>query len=121
MISDVVLYLIGYLIFLLIEALAINGVYEAFKGNCWEDLKRGRLCEGNIFYKINPSFFEKHRGKSWTLPLWGCVKCQSSIIGGIIFWGAVLFLFGFHWVEIPIYVCNTFVLVTLNWIIYKKI
>lgn len=121
MIEQIVLYLISYLIFVFLESLAINGVYEAFKGSCYEDLKKGRVCSGNIFYKINPEFFERHKGKNWTLPLWGCVKCQSSVIGGVMFWGAIIPIFGFHWVEFPMYVFNTFILVPLNWILYKKL
>lgn len=121
MIEQVFLYSLSYLIFVFLESLAINGVHEAFKGNCWEDIKKGKMCDGNIFYKVNPTFFERHKGKTWTLALWGCVKCQSSVVGGVMFWGAVLPLFGFNYLEIPVYIFNTFILVTLNWIVYKKI
>lgn len=121
MIEQVVLYLISYVIFVFLEALAINGVHEAFKGSCYEDLKKGRVCSGNIFYKINPEFFERHKGKNWTMPWWGCIKCSSSGVGGVIFWATVLSVFGFKYFEIPLYIFNTFVLTTLNWWIYKKL
>jgi hypothetical protein len=114
-------YFICFGIFVILESLAINGIHWAFEGGCTNDIKKGRSCTGNIFYLIAPEFFEKNKGKKWTLPLWGCVRCQSSVCGGIIFWGTVLPIFGFSLIEIWIFVLNTFILVSLNWIIYKKL
>lgn len=121
MIEHVFLYIISFLVFIFLQSLMINGVYEAFKGSCWEDMKEGRKCSGNIFYKISPSFFEKHREKNWTLNLWGCVKCMSSIYSILTFFPLVIYLFGFHWVEIYVWVVDAFSLITLNYWIYKKL
>jgi hypothetical protein len=120
-ISDIVLYAIGFIIFLFVQSLALNGWVESFKGSCVQELNKGRVCSGNIFYKIAPEFFEKHKGKTWTMPLWGCVKCVSSVIGGITFWGTVVPLFGFHWFEIWLWILDAFSLITLNYWIYKKL
>jgi len=120
-IGDIVLYAISYAIFLVIESLAINGWHEACRGSCVQDLHKGKVCSGNIIYKLNPSFFEKNRGKTWFLPLFGCVRCESSAIGGLIFWPTVLFLFGFHFFEIFLYILNTCALTTLNYWVYKRL
>lgn len=121
MIEQVVLYAIAYLVFVYLESLAINGVVEAFKGSCVNDMNKGKICDGNIFYKISPSFFERNKGKAWTMPWFGCVKCASSGTGGVFFWGTILPIFSFHYFEIWLYILNTFILVSLNWVIYKKL
>lgn len=118
---NIVLYTIGFCLFLPIQSLAINGWHECFVGKQWMDIDKGKMTAGNIFYKISPSFFEKNRGKTWTMPLWGCVKCESSVIGSITFWGVVLSLFGFHWIEFIAYLFDIFSLVSLNYWIYKRL
>lgn len=119
--QDILLYLIGFGIFVFLQALFINGWHECFKFNCVEDMNKGRVCNGNIFYKLLPEFIEKNKNKTWAMPLFGCVKCESSVIGSITFWSAILPLFGFHPYEIIVWIFDMFILVSLNWIIYKKI
>jgi hypothetical protein len=97
-----------FCIFLVLQSLFINGVHYCFE-------------KGNVFYNINPAFFEKNKKKWWAYPLWSCVRCQSSVWGTATFWVAVIYIFGFHPIEIYIYVMDIFILVTLNWIIYKKL
>jgi hypothetical protein len=120
LIDDLIL-IIGFVILMLMQAIFINGWHELFSGRCIEDISKGRICDGNIAYKISPKFFEKHRGKAWTMPLWGCVKCESSIIGSITFWLPVLWVFGFSLVEIFIWMVDIVSLVTLNYWVYKKL
>lgn len=117
---NILLYIIEFSLFVILQSMCINGIHECFRGSCVNDVNKGKVCNGNIFYKISPSFFEKNKEKSWTLPLWGCVKCESSVIGGIIYWSAVTTLFGFKTIEIPIWVADAFILIPLNWFIYKK-
>lgn len=114
-------YLIGFLIFVLLQAVAINGVYELFRGGCVNDIKEGRKCSGNLFYMIAPDFFERNKNKKWGNPLWSCVKCMASVWSAITFFPLVIFIFDFHLVEIFIWVFDSFVLVTLNYWVYKRL
>jgi len=113
--------LVEFLIFIILQALCINGIHYCFHGGCVNDIVKGKVCSGNVFYKISPSFYEKHRGKWWTFPLWNCVRCMASVYGSLTFWPTVIYLFGFHYVEIPVWIFDMFILVTVNWIIYKKL
>ena len=121
MIEQIVLYVIGFAIFLILQSLAINGWHTCFEGGCVEDIHAGKKCSGNIFYKISPSFFEKNKGKEWARPLWGCVRCESSVIGALTYWPVVLSLFGFYSVEVLVFIFDVFILVSLNYYIYKRI
>lgn len=121
MIEQVVLYVIGFIIFCVLQSLSIHGIYYAFSGGCLDQLDGSKFCNGSIFYKISPSFFEKNRGKCWTMPLWGCYKCMASFWGFVTFWGTVLPLFGFYLFEIWVFIFNVFILVSINSWIYKKI
>jgi hypothetical protein len=98
-----------FVIFLLVQSLFINGVHYCFE-------------KDNIFYKIKPSFFDKHKKEKtwWTMPLWGCVRCMASVYGFATFWPFVIDIFGFHSIEPFVFVMDVFALVTLNWIIYRK-
>lgn len=105
---DIVLYLISFLLFAVIQALVINGWHECFR-------------EGQIFHKMFGKFIDKHKDKWWTMFLWGCVKCESSVIGGSLFWSLVYPLFGVHYFTVLAWILNTFMLVSLNYYFYKKI
>lgn len=96
---------ISFFVFVLIQGLAINGVYEAMRE------------------KMILNFFRKWLLKqpSWIAnPLGLCVKCMASVWGGIFFWGTVLPIFGFHFIEIWVYIVDVFVLVVVNFQVYKK-
>lgn len=45
---------------------------------------------------------------------------MASFWGAVTYWPAVIYLFGFNLVEIPVFIFDVFILVTTNWIIYKK-
>ncbi len=118
---EVLCWLISFFVFVCLQAIAINGIHECFKGSCLQDIKMGRKCNGNIFYKINPEFFEKNRGKWWANPLWGCVKCMASVYSGLTFWPVVIGIFGFELWEIGVWAIDAFCLVYLNYFFYSKI
>lgn len=119
--QEILLYLIGFILFAIVQSFVINGWHECFRFSCTNDLSKGKVCDGNIFYKLFPKFIEDNKGKLWTTPIFGCVKCESSVMGSITFWSAILPLFGFNPYEIVVWVFDMFFLVTLNWIIYRKL
>jgi len=112
---------LGFLILLLVQSLCINGVHECFKFSCFDEIHKGIICNGNIFYKMAPKFFKKHKDKTWTLPAYACVKCMGSVWGTITFWIIVYPLFGFHNFELILWPIDLFCLVSLNWFVYKKL
>ena len=118
--TEIVLGLCGFLIFIVLRSLAINGVHELFKGGCIEEYQKGRKCSGNLFYMIAPDFFEKNKNKRWSNPLWSCVKCMGSVWGAITYFPIVIYFFGFEWIEIPIWIFDSFALVYLNYFFYKR-
>jgi len=59
-------------------------------------------------------------GPWWSKPVCGCVKCMASFWGTITYWPAVLLIFGFHWWEVALWVPDLFILVYLNWFLYKR-
>jgi hypothetical protein len=99
--------LIEFVIFILLQGVAINGIYEC----CQED---------KIFYLIAPGFFKVNKGKKWAKPLWGCVMCMASFWGSITFWGTVLLVYGFYPIEIWIWIWDVFILTIINVQIYKR-
>src|SRR5271170_5759462 len=100
-ISDIVLYLIGFSIFVVLQALAINGVKEGLSGSAIKDDLSGKVSyQGNILYMLAPKFLEKHKYKYWSKNLWTCIKCMASAYGALTYWPVILFVFGFNWVEV---------------------
>lgn len=111
----------AFAIFCLLQSLLINGVYEAARGKCINDMIKGEICDGNIFYKMAPSWFERNKGKVWMLPLFGCVKCMASAHSIYTYWPVALWSFGFHWWEVYLWFMDILILVSLNAYIYKKL
>lgn len=107
-------YLAEFFVLAFIQALVINGIYTCFQGQ----YKDGKYT-GNIFYLINPDFFEKHKQDRWVKPLWGCVKCMASFWGAITFFSFVIPVYGFRFEELFIFIADAFCLVSLNFYIYK--
>ena len=105
---NIVLGLSGFLLFAAIQSLVINGIKEA--------IGKGMIL--SVFSK----FIEKTiKSEYWRKPWVSCVKCMASTYGALTFWPFVLLLFGWHWAEILIYIADVFTLVTLNWLVYKKL
>jgi len=100
------------ILFIIIQAWFINGVHISFKG-----YKQNDILHGNIFYLM---FAHKWSGEEWwQKPLYSCVKCMASLWGALTFWPFVLYVYGFHWVELPIFVADVFALAFLNFFFYK--
>lgn len=117
----ILIKMICFLLMLLIQALVVNGVHECFKGTCTQDyVSKVVTCNGNIFYKMAPQFFEKHKNSVWAQPLFGCVKCMASVYSFITYWPVIIYLYGFHFVEIPVYVADAFALLYVNYFLYKR-
>lgn len=121
MIEQVVLYIISFSIFVVLQSLIINGIKTCFEGGCTNDIEKGKVCNGMIFYKLNSEFFEMNKDKWWAAPVFNCIKCMASFWGFITFWPIIIWLFGFHSIEILIFIFDIFILVSLNWWIYKKL
>lgn len=115
-------YLIGFGILVVLQALAINGIKEALSGSAIKDDLSGKITyQGNILYMMAPKFFEKYKYRYWAKNWWTCIKCMSSTYGAATYWPIVVFVFGFYWIEVLIFVWDVFILTYLNYYFYKKI
>lgn len=121
MITDVLVYLICFSIFVVLQSLAINGIYECFKGSKLVDGISGKVdYQGMIFYMIAPEFFERNKFKFWA-KTYTCIKCMAGWAGTISFWLVVLPIFGFHWIEVTVNILDVCILISLNWFVYKRL
>ena len=100
-------WLLSFMLFTIIQAVIINGIRECFQ-------------PGQVFNLIAPAFFKKNMDKKWAKPLFSCVKCMASVWGTITFWGTVLLIFGFHPIQIWVWIWDLFILVVVNFQIYKR-
>lgn len=115
-------YIASFWLFAIAQSFVIAGVHYCFSGKAIrDDLNNKTVYDGNIFYMVNPAFFERVRYKTWVKPLWGCVRCQSSVWSLVTFWPVIICIFGFQYWEIGLWVVDAFILVSLNWIVYKKL
>jgi hypothetical protein len=93
--------------FTLLQSIAINGVKIS-------------MGKGMILEKF-ANWLKQNVGDNVFKPIGGCISCMASVIGGIFYWGTVLPIFGFYLIEVWAWVCNVFILVVVNQVIYKKI
>lgn len=120
--KEQVLYcFLEFSLFVIIQALVINGIHFCFSFSCTDDIHQGIICKGNVFYKLAPKFFQANKGKTWTLPLYGCVRCMSSVWGTITYWPVAVYLFGFNGFEIFVWMVDILTLVSVTWVVYKKL
>ncbi len=112
---------IMFVVYIFVQGVFINGLRELFNGGCVNDIAKGEICSGNLFYSISPKFFEKNKSRAWSKPFFSCVKCMSSFWGSVTFWIPVLCLFEFKPIEIFAWVIDIVCLVTVNWVIYKSL
>jgi hypothetical protein len=104
---DIFLLLVSFLIFVLLQSLFINGVkYSMSEGMILEGLSK---------------WLRSKLGNYWFKPFGGCVSCMSSVYGTITFWVSIFPIFGFSFYELWVWVVDVFILVVLNFIIYKKL
>mgnify|MGYP000883416007 CR=1 FL=1 len=122
MIADLILYLIGFLLFVFIQGIIINGIHECLQGSAIKDELKGKIFyQGMVIYMLAPKFFERVKNETWFKPFGGCIKCMSSVYGALTYFPFVIGIFGFHLCEIPIFIADIFCLVVINWQIYKRI
>jgi hypothetical protein len=116
-----IMIIIEFAVFVLLQAIFINGVYQAFSGKCTEDIERGTVCNGLLLFPI-ALLMDKKIKQDWIKkPLYKCVRCMASVWGALTYWPAVMMMFGWNWKEVPVFVFDVFILVIVNFYIYKKI
>lgn len=120
MITDITIALVGFLVFIFLQALFINGLNECFKGGVVNDMNKGKIYSGMIFYMMAPEFFQNNKHKAWAKPVYACVRCMSSVWGSITFFSAFVPVFGFHLWEIPVLIADVFILVYVTFFLYQK-
>jgi len=99
--------LICFCLFLILQGCFINGVKACFEPKM---IFHGI---GERLKKVLPEWSQKQ--------LFACVRCMSLVYGALTFWPAVLYVFGFHTVQLFIFVADVFILVFLNYFIYKRV
>lgn len=102
---NIVLGQIAFLLFIIIQSLIINGIKASFD---------------------KEMIFEKYgnwvRSLGWIgKPLGACIKCMGSLFGGILYWPATIYLFGFETWQIPVFIANVFCVSVLSFYFYKKL
>lgn len=98
--------LIAFLIFTILQSLFINGVKELFEENM-------------ILYRVK-LFLDKHLSKDFKKPIYSCVKCMSSLYGALTFFPTAIYIFGWRWEGIPVFIFDACILVYLNYFFYKR-
>lgn len=98
--------LICFCLLCVLQAVFINGVKACFEPNMIFAPLAERLK------KILPQWSQKQ--------LFACVRCMSLVYGAITFWPTVIYVFGFHTAQLFIFVADVFILVHLNYFIYKR-
>lgn len=115
-------YIIGFCLFVILQALSINGVHESMKGSpIKDDINHKVSYQGNIVYMLAPRLFEKYKYRYWAKPIFSCVRCMASMWGSLTYWPIIIILFGFNWIEVMVFVWDVPILVSLNYWIYKKL
>jgi len=89
-----------------VQSLVINGIK-----NTMED----GMILGGFAKWVNKNF-----GEFWSKPVVSCIRCMSSLWGAITFWPPVICCFGFELWQIPVFICDVFVLVYFNYYLYKR-
>jgi|ERR1700733_2714703 len=94
------------LIFVVLQSLAINGFQQS-------------MDEGMV---LNPYKKWLQKQPKWFgMPMGLCIKCMASVGSIVTFWPAVLFVYGWHPMEVFAWIMDIFVLISLNSYIYKKV
>lgn len=104
--NHVLYYLSCFFLFSVLQAMFINGVKEAF-------------AKEEILYPIR-AFLSKYISEFWQKPIFGCVKCMASSWGAITFFPTVVYIYGWKWEFVVIYIFNVGVVSFLNNFFYKR-
>lgn len=119
--GEVFFTLLCFALIIILQGFFINSVYEMFRGKPRNDINKGLVYEGNILYMLFPKFIKKNRDKHWAKPFFGCVKCMASIYGSLTYWAIVGKSMGFNYYTVLFWLLDIVILVTVNFIIYKKV
>lgn len=101
-------WVIDFSVFMLLQALFINGVKYCFE-------------KDNIFYRVSPGFFDRKKGRAWTYPVYACIRCMGGFWGALTFMPTVIIVYGFKWQEVPLLAFDIGCLISLNYLVYKKL
>ena len=94
------------LIFVLFQGLAINGFQQA-------------MDEGMILNSYKKWLLKR---KKWIgKPLGLCIRCAASVGSAVTFWPCALYCYGWHPFELYVWVLDALVLISVNFIIYKRL
>lgn len=99
-------YFICFLIFTVLQSWFINGVKELYE----KDM---------ILYNFR-IFLSNHLSGFWLKPIYSCVRCMSSLYGAITFFPVAVYIFGWKWELIPVFIFDACILVYLNYFFYKR-
>ena len=100
------------LLLALANALVINGIHKAFSYETFRSYNQTKyVCDAdNVIDPDNSGvlggihyFFVRKFGIFWAKPLFGCVACMASFHSWYIFWPVMVYLFGFSWMMVPVY------------------
>lgn len=109
-------FIFQFSLFLLLQAVFINGVHISFKGYLDEKGKP----HGNILYLLIAWRFDG--SDHWVFkPLWSCIKCMSSFWGAVSYWPVALTVSCFTWNTVGLFLFDVFCLTYLNFYLYKKV
>lgn len=105
---DIFIFLLSFLVFVFIQGLFINGVYNCFK----KDM---------VFYPL-AEYLQRVIKNEWILkPVFGCLMCMSSLWGTVSYWLSVYPLFGITKIVVLFYFFDVFILVAINQTIWKRL
>lgn len=99
-------YVISFLVFIVLQSMFINGVKELYS-------------EGMLFYKFR-LFIDKYISDFWRKPIYSCIRCMAGLYGAITFFPTTIYLFGWKWELIPVYIFDVGILIFLNFYFYKR-
>ena len=97
---------ICFLIFTVLQSWFINGV-------------KGLYEEKMILHKLS-IFLSKHLSETWRKPIYSCVRCMSSLYGALTFFPVGIYIYGWRWELVPVFIFDACILVYLNFFFYKR-
>lgn len=101
-----IVYLIMFIVFCFVQSMFIIGVKDCFgKDMIFENLGK---------------WLKEKLGEKLTKPLFGCVKCMSSLWGAVTYFPTVLCYYGYESWQIPVFIADAFVLVFMTYYLYKR-
>jgi Fe2+ transport system protein B len=105
---EVFFILMQFLVFAFLQSLFMVGIHLAMK-------------KDEVLYPFS-AWVETKLKKEWiNKVLVTCVKCKASAYGVVTFFPAVIWAYGFHIWELPVFLFDVAVVSVLNFYIYQKV